>query len=172
MTTVRLNLQPLTEEAFLPYGRVWGHPNIHFPEADEGVGHATCVQCLTHERRYNDSGQLAIHFSFDETYIPLTGGMVLLVAPPPLNSDPGAEDDGVDYDRLASFLIEPPQIVTLHRGVYHNVLSTTAECRLVSVARKAPGSPATDISKFDDAERAAGGRRFIKLDRQVEIIAL
>jgi hypothetical protein len=52
-------------------------------------------------------GMLAFHFSYNQTFIPVQGVMVLVVAPPPRNRDADPAVYEVDYERIAAFVVEP-----------------------------------------------------------------
>jgi ureidoglycolate hydrolase len=132
---VRVKLQPLDSEAFRPYGQVLGLKSPVFPEVDEGRP----VMIMARLKRAADNAhlhQLAVHFSYNQTFIPLKGSMVLVVAPPPRNRDMGADNYELEYDKLAAFVLDPGDAVNIDRGTWHTAVPLGVECLMVSGTRK------------------------------------
>jgi ureidoglycolate hydrolase len=133
--TVRVKLQPLDSDAFRPYGQVLGLKSPVFPEVDEGRP----VMIMARLKRAAEGSrlhQLAIHFSYNQTFIPLKGTMALVVAPPPRNRDASADKYELDYDKLAAFVLEPGDAVNIDRGTWHTAVPLGAECLILSGTRK------------------------------------
>ena len=133
--TIRVKLRPLDREAFQPYGQLLGVKSPVFPEVDEG----SPVMIMARLKRAANSTrleQLAVHFSYNQTVIPLKGSMVLVVAPPPRNREAGADNFELDADKLAAFVLEPGDAVNIDRGTWHTVVPLGAECLMLSGTRK------------------------------------
>jgi len=132
---VRVKLQSLDSEAFRPYGQVLGLKSPVFPEVDDG----SPVMIMARLKRAANNtrlDQLAVHFSYNQTFIPLKGSMALVVAPPPRNRDAGADNYELDYDKLTAFVLEPGDAVNIDRGTWHTVVPLGAECLMLSGTRK------------------------------------
>jgi ureidoglycolate hydrolase len=108
--TITVRPQPLTAEAFRPYEHIVDSHHPAYPDVEEGRPAVVCVD-LKHQPNTKRVGQLAIHFSYRQTFIPLRGALVLVVAPPPHNRAAGPAAYEVDYERLAAFVLEPGQVV-------------------------------------------------------------
>ena len=80
----KLKLQPLTPEAFKPYGQVLENRQPVLPEVEPGEGRVA-IELLKFKRPTNARriSMMATHFSYNQTFIPLRGTMALVVAPPP-----------------------------------------------------------------------------------------
>ena len=79
---VPVKVQPLLADAFKAYGTVIEGEDLGYPETEEGrVG----IEKLRLRFRPGADRieQLAIHFSYNQTFIPLSGSMILVVAPAP-----------------------------------------------------------------------------------------
>jgi ureidoglycolate hydrolase len=132
-TTIKVSVQPLSPDAFRPYGQVLESRYPLYPEVDGGQ---SSVVILRLKQRSTRITMMAFHFSYNQTFIPVQGAMVLVVAPPPRNreADPTAYE--VDYERIAAFVVEPGQAVLIDRGTGHNVIPLAAECTAISVTKK------------------------------------
>jgi ureidoglycolate hydrolase len=132
---VSVKLQPLQAEAFRPYGSVLELKNPVFPDVEDGkpVMLMIRVKRAANNRRLE---QLAIHFSYNQTFIPLKGSMALVVAPPPRNRDAGPEGYELDYDRLAAFVMEPGDAALVDKGTWHTIVALGEECVAISGTRK------------------------------------
>jgi len=131
----RIKLKPLDSEAFRPYGQVLGLKNPVFPEVDEGSP-VMIMARLKRAANHTRLNQLAVHFSYNQTFIPLKGSMVLVVAPPPRNRQAGVDNYELDYEMLAAFVLEPGEAVNIDRGTWHTVLPLGAECLMLSGTRR------------------------------------
>jgi ureidoglycolate hydrolase len=94
--TMKVKVQPLNAEAFRPYGQVLQPKQLVYPEAEEG---RVAMEMLHFKYRPNAKrlDQFAIHFSYNQTFIPVQGSMVLVVAPPPHNREAGPEGYELDF---------------------------------------------------------------------------
>jgi ureidoglycolate hydrolase len=88
--SIKLKLQPLTPEAFKPYGTVLENKQPVIPEVEPGAGRVA-IELLKFKRPTNPRriSMMATHFSYNQTFIPLRGTMALIVAPPPRNRNAG-----------------------------------------------------------------------------------
>ena len=159
---LKVKLQPLTAEAFRPYGQVLQPKQLIYPEAEEG---RVAMEMLTLKYRPNAKRmeQLAIHFSYNQTFIPVQGSMVLLVAPPPRNREAGPASYEVDYEKIAAFVVEAGQAAFINKGTWHNIITLGSECTFINVTRKNQGegtSPADELQ--GRIERANAVRPYVE----------
>ena len=72
--TIKLKLQPLTPEAFKPYGQVLENRQPVLPEVEPGEGRVA-IELLKFKRPTNARriSMMATHFSYNQTFIPLRG---------------------------------------------------------------------------------------------------
>jgi len=141
--TVKLKVKPLTAEAFRPYGQVLERGQLIYPEVEEG---RVAMELLRTRHRPNDrqTTQLAVHFTYNQTFIPVQGSMILIVAPPPLDREADPNTYDFDFDQAAAFLVEPGQVAFIEKGVWHNVVSLGLECSFINVTRKDALEAATE----------------------------
>src|SRR5256885_14063866 len=113
---VRIKVQPLTAEAFRPYGYMLEGKQPLFPEVEAGEGRVA-VELLKFKRPVNPRriSMMATHFSYNQTFIPVRGTMALIVAPVPRNRTAGHEKYEIDYERLAAFFVEPGQAAFIEK---------------------------------------------------------
>ena len=172
--TVKVKVQTLTQEAFRPYGQALESKQPIFPEVEPGEGRVA-IEMQKMKRPVNPrriSG-MAIHFSYNQTFIPVRGSMALIVAPAPRNREQGHERFEVAYEKLAAFIVEPGQAAFIDKGTWHNVVALGAECQFINVTRKNPGEGTTDLETEVGTEKALGARPYIefldlkKRDRRV-----
>lgn len=160
--TVNIKVQPLTAEAFRPYGQVLQKKQLIYPETEEG---RVAMEMLQIKYRSNAKrmDQLAIHFSYNQTFIPVQGSLVLIVAPPPRNREAGPAGYQLDYEKVAAFLVEPGQAAFIDKGTWHNALTLGNDCTFINVTRKNPGegtSPAEELE--GKIERANAVRPYVE----------
>jgi ureidoglycolate hydrolase len=160
---VRIKLQPLTPEAFEPYGVAIEHgKHLIYPEVDEGGRVALELMPLKH--RMEQIHQLNLHFSYRQAFIPVRGSMIVMVAPRPRNRDAGREGYDFDYDKTAAFYFEPGQAADVAQGVWHTLFNVGGlpgqETLFVNVTRKLHGEGpehsaqiADDVVWFDTLKR-------------------
>lgn len=136
--TLRVKIQPLTAELFRPYGEVLKPKHLIYPETEEG---RVAMEMLAIKYRPNAKkmDQLAIHFSYNQTFIPVQGSLVLIVAPPPRNREAGPSGYELDYEKIAAFMVDPGQAAFIYKGTWHNAMTLGSECTFLNVTRKNQG---------------------------------
>lgn len=136
--SLKVKIQPLTAELFHPYGEVLKPKQLIYPETEEGK---VAMEMLTVKYRASAKkmDQLAIHFSYNQTFIPVQGSLVLVVAPPPRNRDAGPSRYELDYEKIAAFMVEAGQAAFIYKGTWHNALTLGSECTFINVTRKNQG---------------------------------
>ena len=156
--TIKVKVQPLSAEAFRPYGQVLESKQPIFPETEEG---RVAIELLRLKYRANArrTEQLAIHFSYNQTFIPVQGTMVLIVAPPPRNREAGREAYELDYEQLAAFVVEPSQAAFIDKGTWHNVVTLGPECTFFNVTRKNPGEGTSQVEGLEGRIEKIPSRR-------------
>ena len=135
---LRVKIQPLTAELFRPYGEVLKPKQLIYPETEEG---RVAMEMLAIKYRPNAKkmDQLAIHFSYNQTFIPVQGSLVLIVAPPPRNREAGPSGYELDYEKIAAFMVDPGQAAFIYKGTWHNAITLGRECTFLNVTRKNQG---------------------------------
>ena len=135
---LRVKIQPLTAELFRPYGEVLKPKHLIYPETEEG---RVAMEMLAIKYRPNAKkmDQLAIHFSYNQTFIPVQGSLVLIVAPPPRNREAGPSGYELDYEKIAAFMVDPGQAAFIYKGTWHNAITLGSECTFLNVTRKNQG---------------------------------
>jgi len=125
-----LRVQPLTAESFAPYGKVLAKPEGVAPAFDRedfkgwvgvadlaGYDPEQAVWSLLRVNRHQmPVNKLERHCVCPETFIPLTGSAVLVVAPP---SDPADPDARPDESKIAAFLLDGSAGVLFPPGGWH-----------------------------------------------------
>jgi ureidoglycolate hydrolase len=136
--SLKVKIQPLTAELFRLYGEVLKPKHLIYPETEEG---RVAMEMLAIKYRPNAKkmDQLAIHFSYNQTFIPVQGSLVLVVAPPPRNREAGPSGYEVDYEKVAAFMVDPGQAAFIYKGTWHNALTLGSECTFLNVTRKNQG---------------------------------
>ncbi len=140
---VKLKVRPLTPEAFRPYGQVLERGQLIYPEVEEG---RVAMELLRTRHRPNgrQTTQLAVHFTYNQTFIPVQGSMVLIVAPPPVDREADPSTYDFDFDQAAAFVVEPGQVAFIDKGVWHNAVAMGLECTFINVTRKDALEAATE----------------------------
>jgi ureidoglycolate hydrolase len=135
---LKVKIQPLTAELFRPYGEVLKPKQLIYPETEEG---RVAMELLAMKYRPNAKkmDQLAIHFSYNQTFIPVQGSLVLIVAPPPRNREAGPSGYELDYEKVAAFMVDPGQAAFIYKGTWHNAITLGSECTFINVTRKNQG---------------------------------
>lgn len=144
---LKVKIQPLNAETFRPYGEVLQQRGLIYPETEEGRVAMEMLK-LNYRPGIKRMDQLAIHFSYNQTFIPVHGSMVLVVGPPPRNRDAGMNDYEVDYEKIAAFMLDPGQAALIYKGTWHNIITLGNECTFINVTRKNQGegnSPADEL---------------------------
>jgi ureidoglycolate lyase len=125
-----LKVEPLTAEAFAPYGIVLAAPKGVAPMLDRGditawIGFAdlssfnssSCIWAQLNAHRHNmPVTQLERHTRCPEAFIPLQGMSVLVVAP---CSDPSVPDCKPDESQIRAFLVDGSAGVLFPAGAWH-----------------------------------------------------
>jgi len=143
--SINVKIQPLSAAAFKPYGRMLEHEQPVFPDVDPGEGRVAIeVKHLTSRPDTRQMHQLASHFSYNQTYLPWQGSLVLVVAPAPRNREAGLAAFEFDYEKVAGFLIKPGQGAHIDKGVWHNSFMMGPRCICINVTRKNPGEGTTE----------------------------
>jgi ureidoglycolate hydrolase len=149
--TVSPSFQQVSNNVFHPYGEVLVADGAGvFPEADGGRL-AMYLQSWA-IRDVPDNGvfrtptsvrfeELAFHFSYSQIFMPLSGTLGLVVAPPP-------KEGRIDYERVAAFALNVGDIVLLYRGTCHNVTALSEGMTFVSLLRHEPSEG--DVSSLED----------------------
>ena len=122
--TVKIKIEPMTEEAFKPFGEIWDakeHPSDHrqstpMPYQPEGKPMANIMwqpyQTLTFT-------QLERHFQPTHVFIPVSGSLAAVaVALPTDENDPMAIPDPSD---VRAFLIDGTKGFAYNRGTWHSL---------------------------------------------------
>ena len=106
---IAVKMRPLSGEAFRLYGQVLERGGLVYPDTDDG---RVAMELLQVRRRpdANQIAQLAIHFSYNQTFIPVQGSMVLVVAPAPDRQSADPRTYAFGYDHAAAFVVEPGQV--------------------------------------------------------------
>jgi ureidoglycolate hydrolase len=140
---VEVKIQNLTAENFAPYGQVLSSAMPLFPEVDSGEGRVAIeLSRLGANWRRSHLEEMAVHFSYNQTFIMLKGSQILVVAPPPRNRSAPIKDYEIQYDKVAAFVVEAGEGVLINKGVWHNSL-TLGPVVYANVTRKDPGEGTT-----------------------------
>jgi ureidoglycolate hydrolase len=160
---LKVKVQPLNAEAFKPYGQVLKQKELIYPETEEG---RVAMEML--QFKYRSSAkrmdQFAIHFSYNQTFIPVQGSLVLVVAPPPRNREAGPDKYELDYEKVAAFFVEPGQAAFIYKGTWHNALTLANDCTFINVTRKNPGEGTSQVEALADGrvERVPTSRPYVE----------
>jgi ureidoglycolate hydrolase len=157
---VKLKVRPLSAEAFRPYGQVLERGQLIYPEVEEG---RVAMELLRtrHWPNGRQRAQLAVHFTYNQTFIPVQGSMVLIVAPPPQDREADPSDYDFDFDQAAAFLVEPGQVAFIEKGVWHNVVSLGLECTFINVTRKDALEAATEERNDGRIDQVSAKRPYV-----------
>ena len=149
MKSYRLNLKPLTDEAFAPFGEVIQRQG-HYPE-EINYGQTRKYADLARIDTRDEEGRTAVHiyrsrpvslpFRIEvlechllgsQAFIPLHNRPFLIVVAPPAASP--------EFKSIQGFFTNGEQGVNLHRGVWHHhQLSLEETCDYLVIERSAPG---------------------------------
>ena len=166
---IKVKIKPLTAEAFAPYGTVLERKKLVYPEVEEG---RVAMEMLSFQYRPNARimDQMAIHFSYNQTFIPVQGSLILVVAPPPGSREGGPEEYALDYDNVAAFNVDPGQAAFIYKGTWHNALTLGKECSFINVTRKNEGegnSPAGELEgKIEQAHAVRSYVEFVDMQKR------
>lgn len=110
--TICLSVQPMTREAFAPYGELIGERGGVELDLDGG---AASVVAQTVESRPLVFDFLGRHQRTEQVFAPLGGTKSILAV-----AAPSAENPAVpDLRRMAAFLVDGTSAYKLHRGTWH-----------------------------------------------------
>jgi len=161
--TLTVKIQPLNAEAFRLYGQVLQPKQLIYPETEEG---RVAMEMLTVKYRSSAKkmDQFAIHFSYNQTFIPVQGSLVLVVAPPPRNRDAGPAHYELDYEKVAAFIVDPGQAAFIYKGTWHNALTLGSNCTFINVTRKNPGEGTSQVEVLEEGrvERVPASRPYVE----------
>lgn len=149
MKSYRLNLKPLTDEAFAPFGQVIQRQG-HYPE-EINYGQTRKYTDLARIDTADEEGRTAVHiyrsrpvslpFRVEvlechplgsQTFIPLHNRSFLIVVAPPASKP--------EFKAIQGFFTNGEQGVNLHRGVWHHHQLTLEETSdYLVIERSAPG---------------------------------
>lgn len=110
--TICLTAQPMTREAFEPYGELIGERGG--VELDLGGGCASVV-AQTVEARPLEFDFLGRHERTEQVFAPLGGTRSIIAVAPPCEDGAAAPD----ADRMAAFVVDGTCAFKLHRGAWH-----------------------------------------------------
>lgn len=132
-----------------------------YPETEDG---RVAMELLRVRRRpqNNHIEQLAIHFSYNQTFIPVQGAMILIVAPPPHKRDADPNTYEFDYAHAAAFVVEPGQVAFIDKGVWHSIVPIGVECTFVNVTRKNLREGATEEGNEARMARISAMRPYVE----------
>jgi ureidoglycolate hydrolase len=157
---IPVKIRPLSGDTFRPYGQILERGALVYPEADDG---RVALEMLRVRRRPHPHqiAQLAIHFSYNQTFIPVQGSLILVVAPAPDRQSADPSTYTFDYDHAAAFVVEPGQVAFIEKGVWHSLVPVGAECTFVNVTRKNAQEPATEEGNEARMERIHAVRPYV-----------
>lgn len=139
ISPVKVRIRPL-RECNLPYAQMLADKQPVFPEVEPGEGRVALeLRHLKHWAKAMRLEQMAIHFSYNQTYIATEGVMAVVVAPPPRNRDADIADYEFDYGQVSAYELRPGDAVFIEKGVWHHFLSLSPACTYINVTRKNPG---------------------------------
>lgn len=142
-TPLKVKVEPLSAEAMRRYGHMLENRQPVFPEVESGEGRVAIEMQHLKPRQTTHLSQMAVHFSYNQTFIPMEGSMVLVVAPAPRDRHADQATIEFDYDKVAAFLFKPGQAAFIEKGVWHNAFMFGERCTFINVTRKNPGEGTT-----------------------------
>lgn len=108
--TIALTIQPMTREAFAPYGELIGERGAIEVDLDGGAASVVAQTIEAHALSFDFMGR---HLRTEQVFAPLGAARsVIAVAPP-------SRDGALDIKRLGAFLIDGSHAFKLHRGTWH-----------------------------------------------------
>ncbi|MBT5414011.1 MAG: hypothetical protein HOK81_05365 [Rhodospirillaceae bacterium] len=125
-TTVEIPLEPLTHEAFAPYGMIvgelpktadWQRPGLDAWKMRFDAEGRTELRIMRYHRQAPEFFTMERHVTVTESRMPLGGARaVMVVAPITDNADPGSYPAP---DTARAFLLDGSQGLMLWRGAWH-----------------------------------------------------
>ncbi len=110
--TITLTVQPMTREAFAPYGELIGERGQVELDLDGGLA---SVVAQTVERRPLTFDFLGRHQRTEQVFSPLGGEASIIAVAQPSDGHSALPD----IKRMAAFLVDGACAFKLHRGVWH-----------------------------------------------------
>lgn len=108
--TIALTIQPMTREAFAPYGELISERGAIEVDLDGGAASVVAQTIEAHALSFDFMGR---HLRTEQVFAPLgSARSVIAVAPP-------SRDGDLDIKRLGAFLIDGSCAFKLHRGTWH-----------------------------------------------------
>ncbi len=138
MSSREINVQPLTADAFAPFGEVLDASGAPDRIINAGL-------CGRHhdlaKLDFGPDGRAGISIpEGSQAFLPLTGAPFLVIVAPDEGDTPGTP---------LAFLTAPHQGVNFHRGTWHGVLTPLAEPGLFAVVDRIGTSPNLDEYPLD-----------------------
>jgi ureidoglycolate lyase len=158
-----ITAEPLTAQAFAPFGRIVDAPTRP-PDsagdpwrwwADAGMLEPTdgryAIGYLQIEDGRTGFDWAERHLHSEELVIPVAGELLLYAGPPGQGDEPAA-------DRFRVFSVRPGQAVVLGRGVWHGApLARDDAATALVLLREGTGSDDTQIARFHEIPVRGGG---------------
>ncbi len=157
---MKLAIEPLTAEAFRPFGQVIKQPQRTPDAAGPGWQWWSETALMQSDGRPYGIGYLDLqltelqfdwaerHMRSTEMLIPAGGDCLVYVGPP---DHPDQPDRLPPLDRFRVFLLEQGQGVLLHPGVWHGApLAIDRPLNVVVLLLQATGSTDTSLVRFTD----------------------
>ena len=164
---MKLASEPLTVEAFRPFGQVIAHPQRTPDAAGSGWRWWSETALLASDSRPYGIGYLDLqptelrfdwaerHMRSAERLIPAGGDCLVYVGPP---DDLEQPDRWPSLDRFRVFRLRQGQGVLLHRGVWHGAPFAIARpLNVVVLLLQGTGSTDTSLVRFGDTPVAIEG---------------
>lgn len=108
--TITLEVQPMTREAFAPYGEIIGERGPIEIDLDQG---AASFVAQTVEKRPMMFDFLGRHSRTEQVFSPLGGSKSIIAVAMP------TEGESPDPNKMAAFLVDGSFAFKLHRGTWH-----------------------------------------------------
>jgi ureidoglycolate lyase len=110
--TITLEVQPMTPEAFAPYGVLIGKYGAVDLDLDGGVASVAVQRVEARPRTFDFLGR---HQRTEQVFIPLGGAKSIIAVAAPS----AKHEDLPDVRRMAAFLSDASCAFKLHRGTWH-----------------------------------------------------
>jgi ureidoglycolate lyase len=104
--------EPLTAEAFAPYGQVIGLDDVHIELRDEATFH---LDILAYDRKPIRVDHLNRHYTATQALVPLSGKPVVIVVGAPELTFETSDD----LEQLRAFIIDSSRGINLALRVWH-----------------------------------------------------
>lgn len=108
---ITLTVEPMTREAFAPYGEIISARGPVEVDLDGGAPNVVAQTVEARPMRFDFMGR---HKRTEQIFSPLGGALsVIAVAPP------SSDGEGIEIGRLCAFLVDGSCAYKLHRGTWH-----------------------------------------------------